>query len=191
MVDGTAAALDADPRAARARACGATSRAPTCSTPARTSTRSTRRADGGHIAVGAIEPQFYAELLRLLELDPADFPQWDRARWPELKAALRGGLRHAHARRVGGAARARRGVRDRGARAARGAGPPAQRRARHVRRDRRARPARAGAALLAARPARSRARPPTPGADTDAALGDWGIGDLARLRRAGAISGPA
>ncbi|MEO7198529.1 MAG: CaiB/BaiF CoA-transferase family protein [Solirubrobacterales bacterium] len=44
--------------------------------------------DGGHIAVGALEPQFYAELLRLLELDPAEFPQMDQARWPELKAKL-------------------------------------------------------------------------------------------------------
>lgn len=42
-------------------------------------------ADGGHIAVGAIEPQFYAELLRLMELDPDDFPQMDQGRWPELK----------------------------------------------------------------------------------------------------------
>jgi alpha-methylacyl-CoA racemase len=42
-------------------------------------------ADGGHIAVGAIEPQFYAELLRVLELDPDETPQWDRARWPALK----------------------------------------------------------------------------------------------------------
>jgi alpha-methylacyl-CoA racemase len=42
-------------------------------------------ADGGHVAVGALEPQFYAELLRLLELDPDDNPQWDRDRWPELK----------------------------------------------------------------------------------------------------------
>ena len=41
--------------------------------------------DGGHIAVGAIEPQFYAELLHLLELDPEEFPQMDRARWPEFK----------------------------------------------------------------------------------------------------------
>ena len=37
-------------------------------------------ADGGHFAVGALEPQFYAELLRLLELDPAEFPQMDRER---------------------------------------------------------------------------------------------------------------
>ncbi len=42
-------------------------------------------ADRGHIAVGALEPQFYAELLRLLGLDAADAPQWDRERWPELK----------------------------------------------------------------------------------------------------------
>ena len=42
-------------------------------------------ADGGHIAVGAIEPQFYAELLRVMELDPAEAPQWDRALWPALK----------------------------------------------------------------------------------------------------------
>ncbi len=42
-------------------------------------------ADGGHIAVGAIEPQFYARLLDVLELDPGEAPQWDRERWPELK----------------------------------------------------------------------------------------------------------
>lgn len=46
--------------------------------------------DGGHVAVGALEPQFYAELLRLLELDPDEVPQWDRARWPELKDRLAG-----------------------------------------------------------------------------------------------------
>jgi alpha-methylacyl-CoA racemase len=45
-------------------------------------------ADGGHVAVGALEPQFYAELLRRLELDPAEFPQWERERWPELKRRL-------------------------------------------------------------------------------------------------------
>jgi alpha-methylacyl-CoA racemase len=42
-------------------------------------------ADGGHFAVGALEPQFYAELLRLLELDPEEFPQMDRDRWGEMK----------------------------------------------------------------------------------------------------------
>jgi alpha-methylacyl-CoA racemase len=41
-------------------------------------------ADGGWIAVGAIEPQFYAAFLDGLGL-PADTPQWDQSAWPELK----------------------------------------------------------------------------------------------------------
>jgi alpha-methylacyl-CoA racemase len=42
-------------------------------------------ADGRHVAVGALEPKFYAALLELLELDPRQFPQWDTERWSELK----------------------------------------------------------------------------------------------------------
>lgn len=43
-------------------------------------------ADGRYVAVGAIEPQFYALLLAGLELDPATLPdQNDTARWPELR----------------------------------------------------------------------------------------------------------
>ena len=45
-------------------------------------------ADGAYVALGAIEPQFYSELLSKLELSPYEFPQWDRARWPELKQQL-------------------------------------------------------------------------------------------------------
>jgi alpha-methylacyl-CoA racemase len=45
-------------------------------------------ADGGHVAVGAIEPQFYARLLELLEVPADEMPQWDRERWPEFKARL-------------------------------------------------------------------------------------------------------
>ena len=46
-------------------------------------------ADGRYVAVGSIEPQFYAELLDKLGLDPADLPgQNDVARWPELRARL-------------------------------------------------------------------------------------------------------
>jgi alpha-methylacyl-CoA racemase len=41
--------------------------------------------DGGHVAVGALEPQFYAELLAIMELDPAEFPQLDRDKWPTFK----------------------------------------------------------------------------------------------------------
>lgn len=43
-------------------------------------------ADGRWVAVGAIEPQFYGELLRGLEVDPADLPpQNDRSGWPALR----------------------------------------------------------------------------------------------------------
>jgi alpha-methylacyl-CoA racemase len=46
-------------------------------------------ADGRHVAVGAIEPQFYAEMLAGLDLIPADLPaQNDHSRWPELRACL-------------------------------------------------------------------------------------------------------
>ena len=43
--------------------------------------------DGRHVAIGAIEPQFYAELRRLtgLDKDPELDAQMDRARWPEMK----------------------------------------------------------------------------------------------------------
>jgi alpha-methylacyl-CoA racemase len=51
--------------------------------------RSYRTSDGGYMAVGAIEPQFWAELVALLELDPAALPaQQDRSRWPELHDVL-------------------------------------------------------------------------------------------------------
>jgi alpha-methylacyl-CoA racemase len=46
-------------------------------------------ADGGYLAVGALEPQFHDALLRGLGLDPADFPdQLDPAHWPERADAL-------------------------------------------------------------------------------------------------------
>ena len=46
-------------------------------------------ADGRYVAVGAIEPQFYAALPAGLGLDAATLPgQNDAARWPELRAVL-------------------------------------------------------------------------------------------------------
>jgi len=44
--------------------------------------------DGGHIAVGAIEPQFYARLLELLGLTAEEVPQFDPSRWQELKGTF-------------------------------------------------------------------------------------------------------
>lgn len=46
-------------------------------------------ADGEWMAVGALEPKFYAQLLEVLGLDPATLPaQHDRTRWPELRSAI-------------------------------------------------------------------------------------------------------
>jgi alpha-methylacyl-CoA racemase len=44
--------------------------------------------DGGFISLGSMEPQFYAELLRLLEIDDVEMPEWDSRRWPEFKDRL-------------------------------------------------------------------------------------------------------
>jgi alpha-methylacyl-CoA racemase len=46
-------------------------------------------ADGGHVAVGALEPQFFAALLEGLGIDPASLPsQGDREGWPTIKTVL-------------------------------------------------------------------------------------------------------
>ena len=69
MVDG-AAYLMAMLYGVKAAGCGASSVAPTCSTAAPSSTAPTR-SDGKFVAVGPIEPQFYAEFLaRLGSEDP-------------------------------------------------------------------------------------------------------------------------
>ncbi len=48
-----------------------------------------RCADGGWVAVAAIEAPFFAALLEGLGLEPADLgDQHDRSRWPELRTAL-------------------------------------------------------------------------------------------------------
>lgn len=46
-------------------------------------------ADGGYVAVGAIEPKFFAELVEGLGIDDADLPdQYDEDRWPELRERI-------------------------------------------------------------------------------------------------------
>jgi alpha-methylacyl-CoA racemase len=45
-------------------------------------------ADGGHVAVGALEPKFYERLLELLEIPLEEMPQFERDRWPEFKRRL-------------------------------------------------------------------------------------------------------
>ncbi|NMG42230.1 CoA transferase [Aromatoleum toluvorans] len=47
-------------------------------------------ADGRHIAIGAIEPQFYRLLLELCQIDDPEFAdQWNKQAWPELREKLR------------------------------------------------------------------------------------------------------
>jgi alpha-methylacyl-CoA racemase len=62
-------------------------------------------ADGGWMAVGALESRFFAELVRILELDDVP-PQADRTQWPRLRAliadAFRGRTRDEWARRFVG-----------------------------------------------------------------------------------------
>ena len=51
-------------------------------------------ADGRFLSVAAMESHFYANLLTLLELDPATLPdQNDRARWPEMKPVFAAAVR--------------------------------------------------------------------------------------------------
>lgn len=42
--------------------------------------------DGGFVAVGALEPRFYAALIAGLGLTPDEAPQFDRENWPRLQA---------------------------------------------------------------------------------------------------------
>ena len=46
-------------------------------------------ADGKYVSIGSIEPQFYAELLRLTGLEGEELPwQMDRTQWPAMKERL-------------------------------------------------------------------------------------------------------
>jgi alpha-methylacyl-CoA racemase len=47
--------------------------------------------DGGYLAVGALEPQFYLRLLEILGLDPDELPdRHDKSAWPSLREAIAG-----------------------------------------------------------------------------------------------------
>ncbi len=139
--------------------------------------------DGGHVAVGAIEPQFYARLLELLGLDADDLPQFDMARWPEFKlrfadvfatktrdewAALLEG-EEACATAVYGLAEA-------------ASHPHNQARETFVELDGMLQPA--AAPRFDRTPGQARPRR----TDADAALAEWGITDLAALRESGALA---
>ncbi len=75
-----------------------------------------RCADGRDLSLGAIEPQFYAELLQRLGLhDVNPAAQFDRQQWPALRTRIGRLDRHAHARRMEPRARRHRRLRGSGA----------------------------------------------------------------------------
>jgi alpha-methylacyl-CoA racemase len=146
--------------------------------------------DGRHVAVGAIEPQFYAALLEGLGLT-GQLPghQMDRAHWPE------------HRRRIGDVLATR--TRDEWAGHFAGtdacltpvlslaeapAHPHLAARGTFVDRDGRVEPA--PAPRFSRTPGAVRGAPRASGQDTCEALGAWGFadGELARLLDSGAIS---
>jgi alpha-methylacyl-CoA racemase len=44
--------------------------------------------DGRYLSIGALEPRFFAELLRIAGLDPATYTQSEPSKWPTLRARL-------------------------------------------------------------------------------------------------------
>ena len=123
-------------------------------------------ADGRFVAVGALEPPFWAELVAGLGVQ-VEGEQYDPDTWPAQRAAFTAAFRTRTRDEWAGALRGHRRVRRPGALADRGAPAPAPRRPRHVRAGR-ARPPGARAPPRGSPPRRgstpgpSRCRAPTP-----------------------------
>jgi alpha-methylacyl-CoA racemase len=145
-------------------------------------------ADGGHFAVGALEPQFYAELLRLLELNPEEFPQMERERWSEMKHAFAQVFltrtRDEWAEVFAGSEACATPVLGLGEAASH---PHNAARGSFVEVGGRMQPA--PAPRFSATPSAVPGPAPEPGADTDAALAAWGVepAEIAELRDQGAL----
>ncbi|MEQ1785591.1 MAG: CaiB/BaiF CoA-transferase family protein [Acidimicrobiales bacterium] len=148
-----------------------------------------RCGDGAEIAVGAIEPQFFAALLDVLGIPASSLPdQNDQGRWPELRAALT----WAFAGRPRSEWLARAEGRDAClapvlTMAEAAVHPHLQARATIVERDGVPQPA--PAPRFSATPATLDRPPAAPGQHTDEALVDWGFSppEVAELRASGAI----
>jgi alpha-methylacyl-CoA racemase len=146
-------------------------------------------ADGRHLAVGALEPQFFAELLRRLGLDAGDLPgQLDRDGWPVLRERLaerfRTRTRDQWCELLAGTDACVAPVLDLGEAPAH---PHNRARSTFVDVGGVVQPA--PAPRFSRTPPDPPAPPATPGAHTDQALADWGItpDEVARLRAAGAV----
>ena len=149
-----------------------------------------RCADGEYVSIGSIEPQFYAELLRLtgLEGDEEFAGQMDKSPLAGAEGPARRGVRHQDPRRVVRADGAHRRVLRPGADDERGGRAPAQRRPLDVRRASTASSSRRRRRASAARPPEI-ARPPAhPGQHTREVLEDWGIAEGPSSRTCAASS---
>ena len=145
--------------------------------------------DGGFIGVGAIEPQFYAELIRLLGLEGEDLPpQMDRDAWP--------GMKERFARIFAGRTRADwEAVFDGTDACATPVLSPAEAPDHPHNRFRQTFTEVAGvvqpapAPRFLGTPGAIRRPPPNPGQHAEEALGDWGLseGEIGALRTSGAI----
>ena len=142
------------------------------------------------MAVGALEPQFYAALLAGLGLADAGLPgQHDRDGWPDASAALRRDVRHPHQGRVGAGIRRHRRLRV--------ARCSAWQRRRRTRTRERGRPSSTSNGVTQPAPAprfgrtaaSQPAAPPRPGADTDDVLAGLGLSaaEVSGLRARGVV----
>ncbi|TQM11343.1 CaiB/BaiF CoA transferase family protein [Pseudonocardia kunmingensis] len=152
--------------------------------------RTYETADGRYVAVGAIEPKFWAELLDRLGIagDPAFRDRYDRSGWPRMRERLievfatrtrDGWERHF----AGSDACVAPVLTPREATAH----PQALARAAYT--DLEGVPHPAPAPRLSATPARVAGPAPTPGEHTDAVLAEWGVSEeeIATLRAAGTV----
>jgi alpha-methylacyl-CoA racemase len=146
--------------------------------------------DGRHVAIGAIEPKFYAELLQRTGLSGEPLPaQNDRTRWPELRERLQALFRQR--------------TREEWCALLEGSDacfapvltmaeapehPQSRARESFARVDGIVQPA--PAPRFSRTPCALPEPPPVPGEHTDTALHDWGIAqdEVARLRARGAIA---
>ena len=132
-------------------------------------------ADGKHVAVGALEPQFYAALLEGLGLTDAGLPpQMDTAGWPALREAFTTAFaakpRDAWTEVFGGVDACVTPVVELAEVAAE---PHLSARGTFATVDGVLQPA--PAPRFSRTPAEQPSSPPVPGADTDAVLADWGV----------------
>ncbi|HYM34127.1 MAG TPA: CaiB/BaiF CoA-transferase family protein [Steroidobacteraceae bacterium] len=146
-------------------------------------------ADGKYLALGAIEPQFYAELLKRIGIDDASLQkQMDAQAWPELKKkiahCIKGKTRDEWCRLLEGTDACVAPVLDMNE-----APLHAHNRARNAFVDVETVTQPAPAPRFSRTPAQIQRPPASPGEHTESVLRDWGFGDerVARLKATGVI----